>query len=107
MKHRLASLGPTGRLWPSFLILLFFSFSFFLGGGVNAVPPSPSFFHLCIQWERLSPKLEWEGELVEEGVVGVFITSCVSLFKDLTAKSGRLKGKRGNGRLMEGEMMRR
>lgn len=26
MKHRLASLRPTGRLWPSFPILLFFSF---------------------------------------------------------------------------------
>lgn len=28
MKHRLASPGPTGRLWPSFPILLFFSFLF-------------------------------------------------------------------------------
>lgn len=77
MKHRLASRGPTGRLWPSFPILLFFSF-FFLSGGINAVPPSLSSFHLCIWWgsmeERLSPKLGWEKEEEVEEAEGEFIT---------------------------------
>lgn len=54
MKHRLASQGPTGHLWPSFTILL--PLSSFCYGEINDVPPSLSSFYLGILEERLSPK---------------------------------------------------
>lgn len=46
MKHRLASQGPTGHLWPSFTILLLLSS--FCYGEISGVPPSLSSFYLGI-----------------------------------------------------------
>lgn len=109
MKHRLASLGPTGRLWPSFPILRFFS-SFF-SGGINAVPPSPSSFHLCIRCGLFG------GEAVSETGMGgpggggrgggVYRFMCVTVQGPSGKKWRRRKGNLGNDRLMEDEMMRR
>lgn len=64
MKHRLASQGPTGQLWPSFTILL--PLSSFCYGEINDAPPSLSFFYLGILEKRLSPKLGW----VSGGITG-------------------------------------
>lgn len=83
MKHRLASLGPMGRLWPSFLILLFFSF--FLWRSKHC--PSLSFllssrYSVASLEERLSPKLGWEGVGVEGGTgrrVCVYRLMCVGI----------------------------
>lgn len=105
MKHRLASQGPTGRLWPSFTILL--SFSSFCCGGINAVPPSPSSFYLCVcrgllGAEAVSTKSGWERR---GGGGGRLSTSFVSLFRDLQAEGGGDGGENGGngGGLMEGE----
>lgn len=100
MKHRLESWGPTGRLWPSFTILL--SFSFFLLWR-NKRCPSLSFL-------LLSRRSGADGRRLE-GVGGAFIASCVSLFKDLKAKKngggGGRGGVEGMGGLMEGELGKR
>lgn len=73
MKHRLASQGPTGQLWPSFTILL--PLSSFCYGEINDAPPSLSFFYLGILEERLSPKLGWVSGGITGGGGGTFITS--------------------------------
>ena len=92
MKHRLASQGPTGRLWPTFpILLLFFSFFFFFCGGINAVPPSPSSFHLGVWWAlRRRGCLGW-------GMRGCLLLHvCHFFLRDLKARSG------GGGREIEG-----
>lgn len=73
MKHRLASQGPTGHLWPSFTILL--PLSSFCYGEINDVPPSLSSFYLGILEERLFPKLGWVRGGITGGWGGAFITS--------------------------------
>ena len=99
MKHRLASQGPTGRLWPTFpILLLFISFLFFFLRR-NKRCPSLSFLLSSRRLvgsseERLSPKkkkkLGW-------GMRGCLLLHvCHFFLRELKARSG------GGGREIEG-----
>lgn len=92
MKHRLASQGPTGHLWPSFTILLLLSS--FCYREISGVPPSLSSFYLGILEERLTPRLGWASGGITGGGGGWW--GGVYHYLPLKAKSG------GGGRKIKG-----